>query len=141
MWAQLRSRAGQATVEYVGALLLVALLFGAALALAGLARPAAGLLEAIAARMICAVRLTERCTPPPSPLQLAYGPELAALIAAQAPELRFENGDFVSLPVDPRECGDRAAAPTASDRAGSGRSFEDHAATAFVHVVDCRRRR
>ena len=77
--------------------------------------------------MICAVRLAERCRPPASPLQLAYGPELAALIAAQAPELRFEDGDFVSLPVDPRECRSRACADS-SERGSLGRSFEDLAA-------------
>ena len=137
MSARIRSRGRSASVEYVGALLLVALLFGAFLTLTGLARPAAGLLEAIAARMICAVRLAEHCRPPASPLQLAYGPELAALIAAQAPELRFEDGDFVSLPVDPRECRSRACADS-SERGILGRSFEDLAPTAFVHVVDCR---
>lgn len=137
MSGSLRSSSGQATVEYVGALLLVSIVFGGMLALTGLLRPATALAEAIAERLICAVRLSNGCEVRGSDLQLAYGPEIAALIVAHAPEIRFEDADFVSLPVDPRDCRERRCADS-SEPGPLSRSFEDHPAHAFLRVIDCR---
>lgn len=133
----MRSSSGQATVEYVGALLLVALLFAGLLAGVGLARPAASVAAAVFERFLCAVRQGEGCRPPPDPLRVAYGADLALAVRANAPEIRFEDGEYVSLPVDPRDCRDRACSDT-SEAGPLGRSFEDHPATAFVRVIDCR---
>lgn len=124
-------------VEYVGLILLAAVLFGALLTVGGLARPAAALAEEIAERMVCAVRLSDGCEVRGSDLELAYGPEVAALVTEHTPEIRFEDGDFVSLPVDPRACRERRCADT-SEAGALSRSFEDYPATAFVHVADCR---
>lgn len=126
---------GQATVEYAGLLLLVALAFTAVAA--GGALPGAKLATTIAAKLLCVVRDGPRCSAPPSDLQRAYGTEIAALLREHAPEVRFEDAEFVSLPVDFRDCRDRSCADT-SERGPVGRSFEDHPATAFVRVIDCR---
>lgn len=134
----IESERGQASVEYVGAVLLIAALAGVALTASGAGGQAARLATAIANRFLCAVRLNADCRPPAEELRDAYGPELAALLREHAPELRFEDDEFVSLPVDPRTCRNRKCADT-SRPGGLGRSFADHPATAFVHVVDCRR--
>lgn len=137
MWAGLRSRSGQATVEYVALLLLIAALLVALLAVGNLRRPGIALGEEVAERIVCAVRLSSGCDVPGSELRLAYGEEVATLLAEHVPEIRFEDGDFVSLPVDPRHCRARSCADT-SESGELSRSFEDYPATAFVHVVDCR---
>lgn len=137
MWPRIRQSSGQATVEYVGLILLAAVLFGALLTVGGLARPAAVLAEEIAERLVCTVRLSSGCEVRGSDLELAYGPEVAALVAEHVPEIRFEDGDFVSLPVDPRACRERRCADS-SEPGALSRSFEDYPATAFVHVADCR---
>ena len=132
-----RRQSGQASVEYVAAVLVVAVLFGALLAIGGLRRPAVALAEAIGERIVCGVRLSTACELPGSELELAYGSEVAGLVAANAPEIRFEDGEFVSLPVDPRHCRHRSCSDTS--RAGSlSRSFEDHPPVAFVRSIDCR---
>ncbi len=131
---------GQATAEYVGTIMLVAALLGSVLALAG-RLPGAELAEAVAATVVCAVDDADGCVETPaladSPLEDAYGAELAALVAERAPVISFEDDDFVSLPVDYRDCRERAC----SDSVLHG-SLEHTqtglAPTAFVHVVDCR---
>ena len=137
MVERLRSQAGQAAVEYVAAVAVVAALSAVALLLVGEPRPGADLARTIAGRLLCAVRLADSCRPPESALQLAYGISIAAIVRREAPEVRFENSEFISLPVDPRRCRDRRCADS-SEPGRLGRSFEDERAAAFVHVIDCR---
>ncbi len=127
---------GQATPEYVGLVLLLAGLLAATLALSGVAGDGIRLGRLIAAKLVCAVR-GHGCDAPASAVVAAYGPDLAELVRAHAPEVRFENADYVSLPVDPRRCRRRKCADT-SARGPSGRSYEGVPATVLVHLVDCR---
>src|SRR5687768_4502322 len=92
------SERGQATVEYAGLLLFVALAFSGLVAFAAFAPagvPGAGLARTLAARIVCAVGgggcAAAAAVPP---LEEAYGPELAALIEAHRPEIRFEPGPY-----------------------------------------------
>jgi hypothetical protein len=131
----IRGERGQSTVEWVGLVLLVALLLVALLAPLAGRLPGAGLVEAIYGRILCAVELSDACSSDPE-LAAAYGPDLASLVRSGAPEIRYEEG-MSALPVDFRACrgprcgnGPEAGAVSASD---SGQP-----AAAFVHVVDCR---
>lgn len=138
-----RGERGQATPEYVGLVLLLAAVLGVLVA-AGPALPGGGVARAVASKLVCAVRGTGECgaratelAARPSPTERGYGPELAALIAEHAPAITFEAGDFASLPVDYRECRERACADTI--RHGSvERTQTGLEPTAFLHVVDCR---
>jgi len=134
---------GQATVEHVGLVLIVAVLFGALVAVAGPALPGAGLARAIAEGLLCAVGSSASCgdeeAAAVSPLEAAYGPALAAMVEGNAPDVFFERDDFVSLPVDFRECRSRRCADTI--RRGSVHATQTGLSpTAFTHVIDCRRR-
>lgn len=131
------SERGQAIVEYVGLVLLVATLFGAVLAFSGVAADAARIGALLAQKLVCAAQISKSCSPPADQLERAYGAELGGLLRSHAPTLRFEDGEFVSLPVDPRACRDRVCADT-SKPGKLARSFERLPATAFAHVVDCR---
>jgi len=116
-----REESGQATVEWVGLVLLVSLLLLAALAAGG--------------RIICAVRLSDACRTEPA-LVAAYGPELAAEARANAPEIVYEDG-MTALPVDYRSC--RGAGCGNGPPSGPVSSSDTgEPATAFAHVVDCR---
>src|SRR5213596_2491420 len=92
---------GQSTVEWVGLLLLVSLLL-AALVAAGVNPPAASLARSIAARLVCAISLSDTCAGEPD-LVAIYGEELAALVREHAPGLAYERG-MHALPVDFRSC-------------------------------------
>lgn len=133
---------GQATLDYVGLVLLVALIFGALLTLAGPALPGGELARAIASRLLCAVGSSGRCSEAASGFSVsatesAYGPEIAAMLAESAPDIFFENDDFASLPVDFRECRLRACADTI--RPGPVHATQTGLPpVAFTHVVDCR---
>ncbi len=134
-----RTRAGargQATPEYVGVLLLVCVLLGTLLAFGGLAADGLRLGQLVAEKLVCAVR-GSGCAGPAEDLIAAYGPDVAALAREHAPEVRFEDADYVSLPVDPRSCRERRCADT-SAKGPSARSYEGMPATVLVHVVDCR---
>jgi hypothetical protein len=138
-----RGDRGAATAEYVGLVLLLATAF-AVLAAAGPALPGGGIARAVAAKLVCAVRGTGECgaratelAARPSPAEREYGAELAALIAERAPAIAFERDDFASLPVDYRECRERACSDTI--RHGSvERTQTGLEPAAFVRVVDCR---
>ncbi len=132
---RLASTRGQASVEWVGLITLLAALFLALLALGGLELPGAGLARAVASSIVCAIRSTDRCAAADE-LATAYGPNLAAVVREKAPRLIYEPGSS-ALPVDFRSCrgpvcgnGPRAGAVTRSDTG-------EPAAT-FVHAVDCR---
>jgi len=138
------TEAGQSTPEYVAAVLLLAALFMSLLALVGPGLPGGALARAIAAKLVCAVDGGHACgrsnrdvLAPLSTLERAYGQRLAAMIGERAPEISFEDGDFVSLPVDYRQCRLRSCAD--SIRHGSlSRTQTGLRPVAFVHVVDCR---
>ena len=135
------SQRGQATPEYVGLVLLVAAVLAAALAMTATVLPATALAKALASRLLCTVHSKSGCAPSPldpSPLELAYGTELAATLAEHAPEISFEDGDFVSLPVDFRDCRERSCSD--SIRHGSlARTQTGLPPVTYTHVVDCAR--
>ncbi len=126
---------GQATVEWTGLLALVSLLLVGLLTVTAARLPATELARAIAAKLVCAVRLSDACSAH-SELVEAYGPELAARIAAEAPEIAYEDG-MTALPVDFRFCRGHGC----GNGPESGAVWASHTGeltTAFVHVVDCR---
>lgn len=126
---------GQATVEWVGTLGVVALLF-VGLVAAGVRVPGVDLARAVAARMLCAASLADGCGDEPR-LIAAYGSEVGRLVREHMPMLAFEEGSR-AVPVDFRRCRRTVCA----DDSGHGevhRTDDDLPVTAFVHVVDCRR--
>jgi len=129
---------GAATVEYVGLVLLAATILAAVALAAGSAAPAGALARTVAERMLCAV--TGRCAAvaaSETALDRLYGAEVAADLRRYAPQISFEDDDFVSLPVDFRECRSRACADTIRD--GALRATQTGLSpTVFTHVVDCR---
>ena len=66
--------------------------------------PGTDLARAVAARIACAAGLGSGCSGERGTLALAYGPELAGLVAEHSPSLDYEEGmravpvDFRSLP-------------------------------------------
>ena len=128
---------GQGTVEYVGIVLLVAVLFAALLTFTGLGAMGLRIGTTVAESLVCIVAGDEECGDPVDELAVAYGSELALAARDHVPEIRFEDGEFVSLPVDPRDCRARECADT-SARGALERSFEGKPATAFVRAIDCR---
>ncbi len=135
------SECGQATPEYVGLVLLVAALMGGAAILVGPSLPGAGLVRAVASGLLCSLGSRAACGDTElaelSPLESAYGPELAAMVEHNAPDLFFESDDFASLPVDFRDCRSRSCADTIRDGAVHA-TQAGIPPTAFTHVVDCR---
>lgn len=130
-----RSERGQASPEWIGLTLLLALLLIGALAALGPLSLGVSLGRALGAKLICAVQLSNSCLSD-SDLVDAYGPDLADAVRDHAPEVLYERG-MRALPVDYRGC--RSA--SCADGAAGGRvwrSASGEPATAFVHVVDCR---
>lgn len=107
----MRSESGQATVEWVGLLLLASLAFGALeLAVARMdGRSFGGFL---AHRIVCAVR--GGCDDGDAALARVYGGRDAALAREWAPSLVYERGE-PSLPVDYRRCRKRACSDAPDD--------------------------
>jgi len=130
-----RGEIGQGTVEWIGLVLLVAVLVLGLLAGLGARVPGAALAHAIAERMICAVRLSDGCGVD-SELDAAYGAELAALVTEHTPRIRYERG-MTALPVDYRSCREDACAE-GSPAGQIWRSVTGEPVVAFVHVIDCR---
>jgi hypothetical protein len=131
---RLRAERGQATPEWIGLVLLVAMAI-TTVAAAGVRVPGADLGRAVAERVACAATLSD-CAGEAGALALAYGPELAGLIAEHAPRLEYEEG-MRALPVDFRSCREDACAEGPESGAVAA-SHEGEPVTAFVHVVDCR---
>jgi hypothetical protein len=126
------SEAGQASVEWAGLVLLVALVTAALVALAPAldGRSYGGFL---AHQIVCAVK--GRCADGTRALARAYGEDDAALVRRHAPNLVYERGER-ELPVDWRQCRRRECATAPDDAAldahhtdGGGR------ATAFTRVI------
>lgn len=128
-----RGERGQASVEWIGLVVLVALVLGGAVA-AGFRPPLTGIARSLGGAIACAVRLGD-CSSDPE-LVVVYGPELARLVRAYAPEIRYEAG-MTALPVDFRSC----RGPACGNGPASGAVSESdtgQAATAFVRLIDCR---
>lgn len=131
------SESGQSTVEWIGLVLLVAIALGSFGALLGVAIPGAELAAAIASKVACAARLGPACDGAVSELAEAYGEDAAALVMANAPQIRYEGG-MRALPVDYRNCREDACADGPSGRVRVARSVTGEPTVAFTHVVDCR---
>jgi hypothetical protein len=125
---------GQGTVEWVGLVAVVSLLF-VGLVATGVGVPGTALVRAVASRILCAAALANRCGDEPT-LIAAYGGEVGKLVRRHMPTVLFEQGSR-AMPVDFRRCRSSECAD------GSARGLV-HASdaglpvTAFVHVVDCR---
>jgi hypothetical protein len=122
-------------VEWIGLVMLTAVVGLGSLAAAGQRVPGGAVARAIAERMICAARLSDVCEAEPE-LASAYGAELAALLREHAPRIRYERG-MLALPVDYRRCREDSCA----EGAATGRIWRSRAGepvVAFVHAVDCR---
>lgn len=137
MASWLRSQRAQGTVEYVGLILLIAVLMVGLAAATDLDVPGAKLARSLAGKLVCAVKGGGRCVALESELQAAYGADLARALRRHVPEIRFERDEFVSLPVDFRSCRSRACADT-SVTGTVRRSHTGTEPTAFTRVIDCR---
>jgi hypothetical protein len=125
---------GQATVEHLALVCLVALVF-AGLVGTGLGVPTAALARAVVSRLLCAAALADRCGDEPV-LIAAYGTEVGKLVRRHMPSLLFERGSR-AVPVDFRRC--RAAACGDAAEQGYVRRTEAGLPVAtFVHVINCR---
>jgi hypothetical protein len=126
---------GQATLEWVGLILLVLVVTLAIAGLAGIRVPGLTLAQALVSRFACAIELSDSCTGQPD-LVSEYGLEVASLVSDHAPELLYEQG-MRALPVDFRSCREpKCAGAAARGRVSSSGTGEP--IVAFVHVVDCR---
>jgi hypothetical protein len=125
---------GQGTVEWVGVLAVVAILF-CGLVAAGVRVPGSALARALASRILCAAAFADRCGDEPS-LIAAYGDEVGRLVRHHMPTLLFERGSR-ALPVDFRRCR-RSGCADGLERGLVHESDAGLPVTAFVHVVDCR---
>ena len=130
-----REPSGQATVEWIGLLLLAMLVLAAVLVTVGWRTVRVSLRTAILQNLVCAVRLTEDCRNEPE-LRGAYGAELAAALRANAPSLLYEDG-MSALPVDFRSCREDECAQGPGEGMVA-RSDDGRQVAAFTHVVDCR---
>jgi hypothetical protein len=125
---------GQGTVEWVGTLCVVSLLFAALIA-AGVRVPGNELARAVASRLLCAASFADGCGDEPAMIA-AYGTEVGKLIREHMPTIAFEQGSR-AVPVDFRRCRDTACGDAAEDGLVH-RTDRRLPVTAFVHVVDCR---
>jgi hypothetical protein len=125
---------GQSTVEWVGLLLVMALLMGGLVG-AGVRIPGTILARAIASRILCAAALADHCGDEPA-LIAAYGTEIGELVRRHMPSLLFERGSR-AVPVDFRRCrGTRCG--DAAEHGYIKRTKVGLPVSAFVHVIDCR---
>jgi hypothetical protein len=123
---------GQASVEWIGLLLLVSLALAAAVAFVPAVdgRP---LGAALARALVCAV--TGDCRREGAALRRAYGQRDAALVRRYAPNVVYERRTF-TLPVDYRSCRSHRCSDAPDDRdLDVHRSARGRQATAFTHVV------
>lgn len=123
---------GQASVEWLGLILVLAGLF--ALLGSGVGRlEVAGIAHSIHRSLLCAVASADDC---PGESRLAmYGSEVESLIRHLVPEIRFGR-DPLGMPVDFRVCRSPACAvpATGAEKSGAGEPL-----TLFTRVIDCRR--
>ena len=126
---------GQASPEWIGLVMVVALFLASLLGLLAPLPIGALLARTLGSKLICAVEGSDSCRLVPE-LAAAYGDELAQQVRDHAPTIFSEQGMRV-LPIDYRSCRSAACADGAEEGVVS-RSREGDPATAFVHVVDCR---
>jgi hypothetical protein len=124
---------GQASIEWIGLLLLVSLALAGALAFLPAidGRP---LGAALARALVCAVR--QDCAAERAALSKAYGARDAALVRRHAPNIVYEPGTL-TLPVDYRRCRSHRCSDAPDDRdLDATRAARGGARpTAFTHVV------
>jgi hypothetical protein len=129
----MRSERGQASIEWIGLLLLVSVALAAGLAFVPAVdgRP---LGAALARALVCAVK--GDCRSDGAALRRAYGERDAALVRANVPNVVYEPGTF-TLPVDYRRCRSHRCSDAPDDRGlDVHRSARGGVpATAFTHVV------
>jgi hypothetical protein len=128
-------QAGQASLEWIGLIGVVSLMLAAIVATATGRIHLGDVARAIIGRLICAVDLTGGCDRDPA-VAAASGLELAEVLRAHAPEIRFEHG-MTALPVDFRSCRGEGC----GNGAPSGAVWDTDSGepvVAFVHVIDCR---
>jgi hypothetical protein len=130
-----RAEHGQASPEWIGLVLVVALFLAGLLALLAPLPIGALLARMIGTKLICAVDISDSCRAEPA-LRAAFGEQLAAELREHAPTVFYEQG-MRALPVDYRSCRLAGCADAPGDGVVS-RSQDGDPATAFVHVIDCR---
>ena len=127
------SERGQASIEWIGLLLVVSIALAAAVAFlpAVDGRP---LGAALARALACAVK--QDCQTDGTALKRAYGERDAALVRANAPNIVYEP-DTLTLPVDYRRCRSHRCSDAPDDRdLDVHRAARGGAqATAFTHVL------
>jgi hypothetical protein len=126
------SEAGQATVEWTGVTLLVALVLSAAMAFIP-AIDGRSFGSLLGHAIVCAVR--GRCDDGNRALAAAYGPADAALLRRFAPNIVYEPGTH-TLPVDFRRCRSHHCSDAPDDKSlDTARSSGGTPAAAFTYVV------
>jgi len=125
---------GQATVEWVGVVFLVAALITVA-GLLGPGVPVAKFAHGLTRSLLCAVSLQGGCGADPG-LEGVYGSEVARLLRAHMPQVIF-GADLLGLPVDYRTCRSPACADPPPSSLVTG-STAGEAPTLFTRVIDCR---
>lgn len=124
---------GQASVEFIAVVSLVAIVFAAAITFVPVVdgRP---LGAAIARALVCAVK--RDCAAEGVALRHAYGDRDAQLVRANAPSIVYEHGTL-TLPIDYRRCRAHRCsdAPDDHDLDATRAAHGGAPATAFTHVV------
>jgi hypothetical protein len=132
----MRREGGQATVEWVGLVLLVALALAGAVAFVPLGDRTLG--EAVVQAIVCAVRgdCHAGAARGDTELVAAYGAHDAALVRRWAPNIAYEPGTL-TLPIDWRHCRSHRCsdAPDERDLDVHRSSRGGFPATAFTHVL------
>lgn len=133
-WGLVRDERGQSTVEWVGTLAVIALVFSGLVA-AGVRVPGTELAREVFSRVLCGAAMGGGCGDRPR-LIAAYGTEVGKLVRRHMPTIGFEQGSR-ALPVDFRRCR-RSACGDGAEEGVVHRTDERLPVTVFVRVVDCR---
>jgi hypothetical protein len=125
---------GQATLEWVGVVFLVAALIAVSGYL-GAAAPVAKFAHGLTRSLLCAASLQGGCGVDPA-LEDAYGPDVAKLVRRYLPRVLF-GADLLGMPVDYRTCRSPACADPPPSPLVTG-STAGEPPTLFTRVIDCR---
>ena len=129
----MRCERGQATIEWVGLLLVASLALGAAAEVAGRSVDGRSFGGFITHRIVCAVR--GGCDDGDAALAKAYGERDAELLRRHAPDIVYEPGER-QLPVDYRRCRDARCARAPDDRGlDAHRTDSGRRATLYTRVL------
>jgi hypothetical protein len=124
---------GQATIEWVGLVLLASLALGAAAAVAGDHVDGRSFGGFVAHRIVCAVRAN--CGEGDAALARTYGAGDAELLRRHTPDIVYEPGER-ELPVDYRECRRARCAKAPDDRdLDAHRTNSGRRATVYTRVI------